>query len=285
MSTPSPQAPATSSGSNGKREIRIYSHSALFYWWPVWATAFLMAILTLLNGSRMAIVPANTVAAKVETEKTYGQLLDEEGKPSNKSEKLDGRYVLVAPPDRPLESPHLFMHPSKNLGVLFITILLVIIFISNVPLRGLWSLIVVLGIVLISVIFALADVWSTLLGYFVLLQIHINMAGYMAIGGVLFIIWAVTVFMFDRRRYVVVTSGQVRVCEAVGSGEQLFDVTGMSVQKRQDDLFRHWIVGLGSGDLIIPATASHKEIDMPNVLFIGSKIREIEKLIKEREVV
>ena len=57
------------------------------------------------------------------------------------------------------------------------------------------------------------------------------------------------------------------------------------MQKQQNDLFRHWIVGLGSGDLIIPATQAHKEVDMPNVLFIGSKIREIEKLIKEREVV
>lgn len=281
MSTPSSQSPT----GNGRREIIIYSHSALFYWWPVWATALLMAMLTWVNGGRMAIVPAGSVAAKVETEKTYGQILDEDGKPSNKSEKLDGRYVVVAPSEKTVDTPHLHMHPSKNLGVLFIVILLVIILISNVPLRGLWSLIVVLGIVLISVIFALADVWSTLVTYFFLLQIHINMAGYMAIAIVLFIVWAFTVFMFDRRRYLVISTGQVRVCEAVGAGEQMFDVTGMSVQKRQDDLFRHWIVGLGSGDLIIPATGSHKEIDFPNVLFIGSKIREIEKLIKEREVV
>lgn len=271
----SPQSPPAA---NGKREIIIYSHSALFYWWPVWATGFLMAALTWMNGSRMAIVPGKT-------ELVRGVNVDSE------KQTLKNRDVLLLPEEKEHSlkeeelKPHLMMHPSKNLGVLFVVVLLIIIFISNVPMRGLWSLIVVLGIVLVSVIFALADVWTTIVGYFFLLQIHINAAGYMSIALVLFIIWAVTVFMFDRRRYVVVSSGQVRVCEAVGSGEMVFDATGMAVQKRQDDLFRHWIVGLGSGDLIIPPTAAHKEVDMPNVLFIGSKIRQIEKLIKEREVV
>ena len=101
----------------------------------------------------------------------------------------------------------------------------------------------------------------------------------------LVIIWAVTVFIFDHRTYVTVTSGQVRVCLAIGAGETVYDTTGMTFTKRQDDLFRHWIIGLGSGDLIIHRSNTTQEIDMPNVLFVGSKIKEIERLIKEREVV
>ena len=49
--------------------------------------------------------------------------------------------------------------------------------------------------------------------------------------------------------------------------------------------FRHWIVGLGSGDLIIHRSNTNQEIDMPNVLFIAAKVRQIEQLIKERQVV
>lgn len=27
-------------------ELKVYSHSSLVYWWPVWAVGYLMAILT-----------------------------------------------------------------------------------------------------------------------------------------------------------------------------------------------------------------------------------------------
>jgi hypothetical protein len=35
--------------------IRIYGHSPLFYWWPVWVTGFGMAALTYLNGVQVEI--------------------------------------------------------------------------------------------------------------------------------------------------------------------------------------------------------------------------------------
>jgi hypothetical protein len=203
-------------------------------------------------------------------------------------EALTSRTVLVLPEGRDLPNPgnpRLFMHASKNLGVLYATVLLLIIVISNVPMRGLWSVIVILTIVLLVVIFALGGWWGWIVEKVELLDIRINAGGYLFISLVLFIIWAVTVFIFDRRRYVVVSSGQVRVCQAVGAGETAYDTTGMTFEKRQDDVFRHWIVGLGSGDLIVHRTNTNLEIDMPNVLFISSKIAEIQKLIKEREVV
>ena len=42
------------------RQITIISHSTLFYWWPVWAVGFLLGILSLLWGDRMAVVPPET---------------------------------------------------------------------------------------------------------------------------------------------------------------------------------------------------------------------------------
>ena len=59
MSTASPQvAPIPR-----KQEIKIVSHSNLFYWWPVWALGFLFFLLTLWDGDLLAIVPKGTVAA------------------------------------------------------------------------------------------------------------------------------------------------------------------------------------------------------------------------------
>src|SRR5262245_5452579 len=39
-------------------EVVVISHSPLFYWWPVWAVGFLMALLTYLHGYQVAFVPA-----------------------------------------------------------------------------------------------------------------------------------------------------------------------------------------------------------------------------------
>ncbi|HEV3259651.1 MAG TPA: hypothetical protein VG013_22480 [Gemmataceae bacterium] len=290
MSTaPTPQASPNPVIAPGDREIRIYSHSALFYWWPVWAVGFLMTLLTFIDNHRLAVLPAGTEAAR-KAEVIFHR------KPAEKVD-LQDRDVLILPQgqsllsdakngeDSPPAAPKLHMARSKNFGVLYATVLLVIIVISNVPLRGLWSVIVILFVVLFIVIMALADVWTWLVDKISLLDIRINAGGYLFISLVLFIIWALTVFIFDHRTYVAISSGQVRVCLAVGAGETVYDTTGMTFQKRQDDLFRHWIVGLGSGDLILHRTQSNQEIDLPNVLFIGAKIKEIEKLVKEREVV
>jgi len=35
-------------------ERRIYSHSNLFYWWPVWAVGYVMAFLTWFNGGAVS---------------------------------------------------------------------------------------------------------------------------------------------------------------------------------------------------------------------------------------
>jgi hypothetical protein len=275
MSTPTtPTAPAAIP--SGEREIRVYSHSSLFYWWPVWAVGFIMAILTFIDGHRMALVPSGTIA--------------EANRQVPGHEASD---VLIAPKGRPFPrdenneiiQPKLHIAQNKSYGVIYATILLLTIVVSSVPLRGLWSLIIVLCIVLMVVIFALFGWWDQILEKLNLIDIRINMGGYLFISIILLLIWALTVFIFDHRTYVIVTPGQVRVCQAVGAGETVYDTTGMTFSKQQNDLFRHWIVGLGSGDLIIHRSNTNQEIDMPNVLFIAAKVRQIEQMIKERQVV
>jgi lysylphosphatidylglycerol synthetase-like protein (DUF2156 family) len=259
----------------GEGEVRIYSHSPLFYWWPVWAVGLLMGFLTLADGLRMVTVPAKTEAQAREIQ-GYGL-----------------RDVLILPEGKKLPRdsdgnpmpPTLHMAQSPKLGVIYATVLILIIIVSNVPLRGLWSVLIILGVFILVLIFSLWGIWDDIVRIVSLLDIRINAGGYFSISLVLLAIWAVTVFVFDHRTYVVVTSGQVRVCLAIGAGETMYDTTGMTFSKRQDDLFRHWIIGLGSGDLIIHRSNTTQEIDMPNVLFVGSKIKEIERLIKERQVV
>jgi hypothetical protein len=276
MSTQSsaPYHPATPAH---QREIRIVSHSNLFYWWPLWAIGLILGFLSLLDGHLMAIVPK-------ETKPAYGATVLEDN-----GEKHEGIDVLYTDPGKHLPSgsrslPHMAQSPSY--GVLFTIVLLLLIVITNVPLRGLWSVVVIVVIVLLSIIFALADWWRPILDALYRLHIYINTAGYFLISLALLAIWLLTFFFFDPQIYMVFTPGQLRVRQEIGGGEAAYDTAGMVIQKQRNDLFRHWILGLGSGDLIVNtsgATAHH--FDLPNVLFVGYKVKQIEDMLREKAVV
>jgi hypothetical protein len=290
MSTAPAPAPSTPTRSPDEIEIRIISHSNLFYWWPVWAIGFILGLLSLLFGDRMATVPGDSEAyqnATVEVQRT-----------GSETAKVSGRDVIVLADGKRLIADqlrdvkdggkHVKMHvtPSKNYGVIFTAVLLLVIVITNVPLRGMWSVVVIITVIMLVIIFSLADWWTTILGWLFLLHIYINAAGYLSISIVLFAVWLITFVFFDQQVYMVFTPGQVKVRTEIGGGEVVYDSMGMTVQKQRSDLFRHWILGLGSGDLLVTTTgAAAHHFDLPNVLFIGKKVQMIEDMLREKAVV
>src|SRR5262249_5006666 len=144
---------------------------------------------------------------------------------------------------------------------------------------------VIILIILLSVIFALVGIWDQILAGIGLLDVRINLAGYMVISTVLLAIWLIAFLFFDQQVYMIFTPGQFRVRLEIGEGETAYDTTGMTVQKQRSDLFRHWILGLGSGDLIVrTAGAQAHTFDLPNVLFLGRKVKEIEEMLRTRQV-
>jgi hypothetical protein len=276
MSTKNEATPALPPG--GPSTITIFSHADLFYWWPVWAAGFLMALLTYLGGYTMAIVPAGTVAKKAQVD----------------GDK-ETRDVLVAPADRglPVEGasgdlvqPRLPVARSNSLGSVFITIVLLVILITNVRLSGVWSLVTVLLVLLVSVLFALFGTWDTLLQAARASDVHITAAGYLFIAVPLFVIWLAVFLFFDRRTFATFGRGQFTMHQVLGSGATTYEVMGLSLEKRRNDLFRHYLLGLGSGDLVIRTGGpSPQTFELPNVLFVDSKLTTARRLLQEREVV
>ncbi len=265
--------------SAGHREIRIISHSGLFYWWPVWFFGFVFFLVTAIDGHLLAIVPSDTEAKSQTKVQGYDQLRDVYVLPEKKT-------IANDPVTGNPQKPKLHITTSKIPGVWFCIILLVVIFITNVPLRGLWSVIVISFILFFSVIFATLGWWDEILNKFSLLDIRITMGGYLLISLVLLAIWVLTIFFFDRQIYMVFTPGQLRVRLAIGEGELAYDTTGMTIQKQRSDLFRHWFLGFGSGDLIVRTTgAQAHHFDLPNVLALGRRVREIEDMLRSRQVV
>ena len=263
----------------GESRIKIVSHSDLFYWWPVWAVGFLMAFLTYQGGHRMALVPDGTVAVEGLSAEGFDAPRDALVVPPGKELPRDGETGAPV-------QPHLRMAVSNNLGVVFATVLLLVILITNVRVRGVWTLVVLLSVLFLSVVFAMAGWWDPILRFMAVADVRINAFGYLCVSTTLFAVWLAVVVLFDRLVYVTFSRGQFRVHLAVGAGETAYEVLGMVVHKRRDDLFRHWILGLGSGDLIVrTGGANPQTIELPNVLFVGSKLRMAQRLLLEREVV
>jgi hypothetical protein len=271
-------------------EIVVYHHSNLFYWWPVWLFGFAMAIVTYFSDRHMAIVPRGTVPAKA----TSGEYQEYEQGAETKS--LAGRNILILPEkaehlkhkdssgQEHVVAPTIYIAQQKSVGTVFMIVLLLVIGITNVHMRGLWSFFVLLVVVMLAIIFAVAGWWEAIFASLGQLSIHINLGGYVLLSFVLFVMWLINFLAFDRQTYMIFGPGQVRMRLEIGGGETVYDTTGMVVQKYRSDLFRHWILGFGSGDLVIRPSGVAHPIEMPNVLRVGSKVRLIENLIKEKVV-
>jgi hypothetical protein len=261
--------------------VKVISHSPLLYWWPVWACGFIMAALTWIDGSVMATVPDGT---------TYRQEVI--STTNSKGDKVrENRWILdtkrtPGEKDEQPNDPRLHVARNKSLGVIFFTVLLLVVFITNVPLRGMWSILIVVLVVLISLILHLAGWWARIVDTLTLLDVRINMGGYLFVSIALCALWALTVMVFDRRIYIVFTPGQFRVCTEIGGGEKVYDTMGMKLEKQQSDLFRHYVLGLGAGDLTVKtAGATQEHFDLHNVLWINSKVQKIEDMLQKRKVV
>ena len=285
----------TTAAPAGPKDIKLYSHSPIFYWWPVWLVGYGIAFLTYLDGGQMAVVPPGTEARRDwRVEVAPGRLETREGlilpaAAAGRPAHLPSADGAVRPgePLPPPTQPRVRMASNRFLGTWFFLVVLVVFVSSNVPLRGLWEWITVLGIALAVSLISLYGLWGRLLDWVGLLRIHISMAGYVFLSAWLFAIWVVTVFFFDRRTYMIFSAGQVRVRDMIGQAEKVHDVTNLTFQLQPNILFRHRVLGLwGAGDLLVRTGGPHhEEFEWPNVLFVRSRLRQIEGMLKAREVV
>jgi hypothetical protein len=205
-----------------------------FYWWPVWLTGYLMALITYVNGKAVEISPGTTT----------------------------------------------LIHPSKNLGVVFTVIFFLVILITHVTMRGLSSVVAILAVAFGVLVLAYFGWWETVLGWLGHIYIFMNATFYFFFATLVFLVWAFSFFIYDRLQYWKVRPGQITHETVIGGAEKSYDTRGMVFEKHREDLFRHWVLGLGSGDIQITTMGARREnIYVPNVLFVNTKIGRIQRLI------
>jgi hypothetical protein len=215
-------------------EVYIYSHSMFFYWWPVWLTGYIMALITYLNGKTVEVSP--------------------------------GTATLI--------------HPSKNLGVTFTIIFFLVIIITHVTMRGASSLVAILAAAVGVLLLAYFGWWEVVLGWLGNVYIFMNVTFYWFFATLVFLVWAFSFFIYDRLAYWRVRPGQITHERVIGGAEKSYDTRGMVFEKHREDLFRHWVLGIGSGDIQISTMGARREnIYVPNVLFINTKVNRIQEMI------
>jgi hypothetical protein len=284
-SVPSTAPPPVPDAPSGQREIMLIGHSSLFYWWPVWVFGFFMAAWTAAENHRMAVVPGDATITKSNAPQDDGAqayIVKTKQPPPKPLEKA----LRVGDENLPGEAFPIRVSQHAWLGTVFVFGLLLTVFITNVPLRGLWSFVVIILLVVVALFITVFHGWDTLFERVTNLRVYMNLASYLFIATVVFLMWAVATFFFDRRTYMIITPGQIKVCEHIGDSVRTYDTVGMTFEKQRDDLFRHYILGFGSGDLVVrTAGAERHEIRLANVLGIGWKMKPIEDMLREKAVV
>jgi hypothetical protein len=92
--------------------------------------------------------------------------------------------------------------------------------------------------------------------------------------------WFVSVFLIDHLSFWRFRPGQITHEYFGGIVDKSYDTDNMILVKKQDELFRHWVIGLGSGNLHMQTMGGRGvEMNVENVLFVGAKMFKIERLI------
>jgi hypothetical protein len=130
-------------------------------------------------------------------------------------------------------------------GVIYAVALLVVIVLANTHVRGLASVVAALALAFLALLFAYLGWWTQILHWFGSQYVHMSLGFYLFFSTGLFVLWFVTVFIFDRLSFWRVRPGQITHEFLLGAVDKSYDTETMVLTKQQADLFRNWILGQG----------------------------------------
>ena len=159
-------------------------------------------------------------------------------------------------------------------GIIFVTVLLIVIISPNLGNDEVaYFMVVITGIPAI----AFACMFQ--------LPTEINATGFLVIGIPLFVVWFIDLWIVPKVSNVLITSKQIRVQEEIGDGTELVvDPHSLIVEVQSGFLFQ-WVLGFGSGDMIIRTTGAEKrEFVFRNVRFAWQKLGMIDKRMRHAAI-
>ncbi len=173
-----------------------------------------------------------------------------------------------------------WFHPRRNLGVIYTLLLLLLILVTSTTIKGMKAALIIATLAFLALLFAHLNWWDAILGWLSGQSISMSFGFYIFFSSLLFLIWLISVFGIDHLSFWRFRPGQITHEYLGGVVDKSYDTDNMILLKRQDDLFRHWVIGLGSGDLHMQTMGGRGvEMNVANVLFVIGKISRIQRLI------
>ena len=244
---------------------------------------------TYLDGDRLATVPVGTKAVKEMVTYKDKEGVEHRGEAyvlplTKKGEPTHVARIHRDKADSEDAEPYIHISRNKNYGVIFCVTLLLVIIITNIPLRGMWSVVIIITIILMS-----DDLRpGRLVGHD-----HCNASSARhphqrrrlhpaVVGPVRHL--GVTLLIFDRQMYIEFRPGPVqRLHRDRRRREGLRHdrhETGEAAQRPVPAQGPRAGVGRPDG---AHAGAGGEHFDMPNVLFISKKVKMIEEMLRRRK--
>jgi hypothetical protein len=238
----------------------------------------MMVAISIANGGRLAIMPAGT-SVKPVVSGTGLESFDV----TLSTKPTESLINAAAAPFGSQAFPY-HIEPNTTFHLVYAIMVIVVILATSVTLRGLWSVLNFMAILVLALVFALFGWWGAIIRELGGLHLYVSGTAYLFVSVFLFLYWLAVVFLFDQRQFIIFSPGQLIVHREIGDRQSVYDTSGVTVVKRRNDFIRHRLLGLGAGDLIVSTADGKHEFELPNVLFADAKVREIAEAMKTRPI-
>jgi hypothetical protein len=142
-------------------------------------------------------------------------------------------------------------YANPNLGVIFTILMVLVIVINSSKARGVVGALIIVCLAFVALLFAYLNWWPIILRWLGNQSIYLNLGFYLIFSTALFVVWFFTIAFLDHLNFWRFRPGQVTHEYIGGAVDKSYDTDNIVFSKRQDELFRHWVLGLGAGDLHI----------------------------------
>ena len=176
-------------------------------------------------------------------------------------------------------------------GIGFLVIMFATLVFTHLRARGIYAVIMLLAIALIAIIVHNIVGWMFVWDLVTLVRVHMNLAYYVMVFAISFVLWLYIAFVHPRFTYGFVNAGEVGWRSPLTGQMETYRPLNFQVIKRSDDIIVHKVLGLrflnlGTGDIEVkfdvPGGGSQQHM-FKNVWRPDSKIARMEKLIAIRD--
>jgi hypothetical protein len=205
---------------------------------------------------------------------------------------VQGDRLVIGGAEKPI-----FVHPSPWVGLSFTLLLLLVILATSVRARGINALLllILLGGAATATYFVMnmPGLWATPPS----LLLHMNLAFYLLLSTVLFVVWFVIVFIVDRLSYWRVRGTQVERVQlfgsALGRAPESWSALHIRLTRYSDDIIAHKILalgflGLGTSDVDVKVSifgGGHEQFRIENVWRASIPLRAVQAAMGQKATV